>query len=122
AGNNRAEANPEDDSASAWNCGRLDDRRARSTGHVRSTSRVPALQPIEPLKDRQSVLGRRAGRHCGHQEPSRFLGIAAVEGGNPLLQELIGFTLTFGKRASRAFDVRAGTRVAAIEEQSTGPD
>ena len=50
------------------------------------------------------------------------LGVAAVKCGRPGLQQLLTFALAFRDGAAGALDVRAGARVAAIQEQDARPD
>lgn len=45
-----------------------------------------------------------------------------MEGGNSIVKEFFGLTLTLGKRASGAVDVCAGSGMAAIEKECTSPD
>ena len=56
------------------------------------------------------------------QQPARGLRLAALKRGGARVDQLFAFALTFGDRAARALDVRAGACVTAIEEQGPRPD
>src|SRR5439155_15039906 len=83
--------------------------------------RTDAVEAIQALEKGQRIFRRRAGVDGGLQQAPRFLAVAAVEGRDAGLQQLLRLALPLGERAARALDVGARPRVAAIEKQRAGP-
>src|SRR5207247_4273925 len=71
--------------------------------------------------------GKRVFRRCPgidgslKKTPCLFR-VAAMKSGDAGLQELLRLALALGERASRPFDVRPGTGMAAIQKQRPRPD
>src|SRR6185436_15232986 len=63
-----------------------------------------------------------APRDGGIQQVARGVGTAVLECLGAAMQQLVRLALALGLRAARTIDVRAGTRVAAIEKQDARPD
>ena len=80
------------------------------------------LEPAQAIEDGQRLVARRALVDRRFQQAPGFVAVASSERRQPLLQQLLGFSLPLGERAPRALDVRASPRVAAIEKQRARPD
>jgi glutamate formiminotransferase / 5-formyltetrahydrofolate cyclo-ligase len=80
------------------------------------------LETVESVQDSKCLFRRRATLDGGGQQAACFSTIAAIEGGDSLLEQLFRRALPLREGALSPFDVRAGTRVAAIEKKSAAPD
>jgi hypothetical protein len=79
------------------------------------------IEASETLQEHEREIIRTAlfNRTC--QQIARTLEIARLIRGDSLVQALLGFALTFGKRAAGALDVCASAAVATLEEGDARP-
>jgi hypothetical protein len=74
------------------------------------------------LQEHQSGFVRATLLNGPRQEFPRVLQIARLIGRYAVVQQLLGFTLAFGKGAAGPLDVRARTSMSALEERDACPD
>jgi hypothetical protein len=60
--------------------------------------------------------------HGRLEQPARLVAFPALEGGDAVVEQFLGFAQPFGERRSGALDIGARPRVAAIQEQCARPD
>src|SRR5207249_4259685 len=80
------------------------------------------IEPIQPIEDRQRLVGGGAAVEGGVKQPARLHAFAAAERLDAVLQQFFGFALSLGQGAAGALDVGAGAGMAAIEEEDARPD
>ena len=97
-------------------------RSTLAHGPRRQPRASPCVEPIQPLEHGERFLGWRTPLDGGQQQAPRFGAVAVVERRHALLEQFFRLALALGERAARAFDIGAGTRVAAIEKQRPRPD
>ena len=118
---------PGDDTRPAPGRAAADAEQAGTPPLVRATGawacrRRSLFETVQPIEQRERLIGRRALQHGGLEQPSRFARFAAIERRDAVVQQLLGLALPLGQRAARPLDVGARARMAAIEEQRARPD
>ena len=76
------------------------------------------VQPVEPSENRERFGVGRTTLHGAREKAARRFGIAFRKRGEPAMHELFRLALALGDRAACPLDVRARSRVAAVEEQT----
>jgi hypothetical protein len=79
------------------------------------------FETIESFEQDVGVLGPHAMLDRLAKQAPRGRGIAAMEGRRTRVQQFLAFALALGNRAARTLDIRAGTRVPAIDEERSRP-
>ena len=85
------------------------------------TSGAGRLQTIQTIEERERLFGCGAAVHGRHQEAPRCHDVAAAEGFDTRVEQLLTLALALGDRAARPLHVGTRARVAVIEEQHTRP-
>ena len=101
--------------------------------HLTTGGSRPTLRPLtrrrrghrieasETMQEHEREVTGAALFNCARQQITRTLEITSLIGGDSLVQALLGFPLTLGKRAPGALDVRARAAVATLEERDARP-
>jgi hypothetical protein len=77
---------------------------------------------VQPVEEQQRRVAGPALLHRSRQQVARRRDVTGIVGVDPGVDEFLALALLLGEGTARPLDVRAGTAVAALEEDDAGPD